>query len=94
MISERYVALGYAQIAAGTTAAGLTVPAGATLALIKAETADVRWRDDGTAPTATVGFPLGSSDPVFAYSGSLSAIQFIAQSGSPVLNVAFFRSVG
>lgn len=94
MFSEQYVALGYKQIAVAATAAGLTVPAGATLAMIKAETADVRWRDDGTAPTAAVGFPLGASDPVLAYSGSLSAIQFIAQSGSPVLNVAFYRSVG
>jgi hypothetical protein len=94
MISEQYVALGYAQIAVGSTADALTVPAGATMALFKTETAGVRWRDDGTAPTAAVGFPIADTDPAFAYSGSLSAIQFIAQSGSPVLNVAFYRSAG
>lgn len=94
MISEQYEALGYTQIAVGSSASGLTPPAGTSLALIKVEAAAVRWRDDGTAPTTTVGFPMADTDPVFEYSGSISAIKFIAQSGSPVLNVAFYKAVG
>lgn len=81
--------LGYQQITSLGTAANLTPPAGATAALITVETAGVRWRDDGTAPTTSIGMPL-SAGQSFTYYGSLSAIQFIAQSGSPVLDVAYY----
>ena len=43
--------LGYQQITSLSSATGLTVPQGATLALIVPETQNVRWRDDGTNPT-------------------------------------------
>lgn len=86
--------LGYQQILAATlvSATNLTVPAagGAVWALICAETAGVRWRDDGTAPTATVG-QLLTAGQCFQYAGPLTAIQFIAQSGSPILDVSFYR---
>lgn len=51
----------------------------------------VRWRDDGGAPTATIGNLLPPSTP-FTYPGPASAIRFIAQTGSPILNIAFYRS--
>lgn len=93
----RLVPLGYQQIGASTLAAAtpLTVPAGAQVAVIRVETADVRWRDDGTPPTASVGFPMLHTDTVpFEYWGDLSAIEFIAISGSPVLNVLYYRIAG
>jgi hypothetical protein len=96
MISQQYVPVGFQQIGASTLAAAtkLTVPAGADLAIIRTETANVRWRDDGTTPTSSVGMLMASTDPVFEYSGTLSAIQFIAVSGNPVLDVAFYRLAG
>ena len=51
----------------------------------------VRWRGDGGAPTATIGNLLPPSTP-FTYPGPASAIRFIAQTGSPILNIAFYRS--
>lgn len=51
----------------------------------------VRWRDDGGAPTATVGNLLPPSAP-FTYPGPASAIRFIAQTGSPILNISFYFS--
>lgn len=48
---------GYQQLALAGVAAGLTIPAGATKALIT-PAVDIRWRDDGTDPTAGVGYPL------------------------------------
>jgi hypothetical protein len=58
-------------------------------AIIVAETQAVRWRDDGTAPTASVGMPL----PVlteFLYDGDLTNIRFIQQTASAVLNISYY----
>jgi len=83
--------LAYQQYTSLSTATSLSaVPARAATALICVETAAVRWRDDGTAPTASVGMPL-SAGQCMQYFGMLSAIQFIAQSGSPVLDVSFYK---
>lgn len=82
---------------AATTSSGASltsggVPPGATMAYLVAETASVRYRDDGGAPAAGVGslvvFGAGGS---VLYSGPLSVLQFIAASGSPLLNVSFYR---
>jgi hypothetical protein len=73
------------------TATNLMPPTGATIAQICVETAPVRYRDDGIAPTVSVGIPLaaGWCGP---YAGPLSAIQFIAQSGSPTIDVSYYYS--
>lgn len=68
------------------------IPPGATMAFLQAETASVRYRDDGGAPTASVGNIVvsGAGGGIF-YAGTLSTLQFILLSGSPLLNVAFYR---
>jgi hypothetical protein len=66
------------------------IPPRARLAIISVETANARFRDDGTAPTATVGVQLASGAVPFIYTGDLTAIQFVAVSGSPVVNVSFY----
>lgn len=81
--------LGYQQITSLSASTALTVPAGATMALIVAETQAVRWRDDGTAPTATVGMPLAIGVSL-SYDGDLKAIRFIEQAASAKLNVAYY----
>lgn len=70
----------------------LTVPADAQVALIQADIADVRWRDDGTAPANGTGMLMTSGDPPLFYNGDLSALQFaedVAASGA-VVNVMFY----
>lgn len=68
------------------------IPAGTKYALISIDTANIRYRDDGVAPTATVGIQLASSATTpYWYTAQLSALQVIAVSGSPVINVAFYR---
>jgi len=78
------------------SATSLTVPAGSTIAQICVETAGVRYRDDGTAPTASVGIPLvplSSSVPTcFQYAGPLSSVQFIAISGSPTMDISYYAA--
>lgn len=69
------------------------IPAGAEVALIVVSTANIRYRDDGTAPTASVGAPVLQGQNI-SYQGDLRKIQFIAQSGSPVLDIVFYKYVG
>ena len=85
--------LGYCALSVGASAVGLSscaggIPAGAIFAYITPETAAVRYRDDGTAPTATVGYPVSPGQQL-TYGGPMSAVQFIAQSGTSTLDVLF-----
>lgn len=74
------------------TAQGLTVPAGATMAVLSVVTGNVRYRDDGTTPTATVGLTLMPGPP-FIYTGALGAIQFILPTGvgAATVTAAFYE---
>ena len=81
--------LGYQQITSLGSAVGLTVPSGATVALIEPETQSVRWRDDGTNPTASVGMMLAADDYIF-YTGYLENIKFIQVTASAKLNVSYY----
>lgn len=89
--------MGYQQIADLSSAVGLTVPTRTpdgskqqpTFALIVAETQGVRWRDDGTAPTASVGMPLAAGVPL-QYDGDLAKIKFIQQTASAKLNISYY----
>jgi len=90
-------AQGYQQITSLSSAQSLSVPTTTAqgnkqqpiFAIIIAETQDVRWRDDGTAPTASVGMPL-TKNTAFIYDGDLTKIQFIEQTASAKLNVTYY----
>lgn len=89
--------IGYQQITSLSAAAGLTVPVvdkngnkqQPTFALIIAEGKDVRWRDDGTNPTASVGMPLAVGVPL-QYDGDLTGIKFIEVAASAKLNISYY----
>ena len=83
------VCLGYQQITSLSAATALTVPSGATLAIITPESQAVRWRDDGTDPTGAVGMPVPIST-VLSYDGDLQRIRFIEQAASAKLNVSYY----
>jgi hypothetical protein len=74
---------------ASATSGGIAL--GATMAYLDAETAGVRYRDDGGAPTASVGSFIATGNPGIFYTGTLSALRFIAASANAVLNVSFYR---
>ena len=90
---------GYQQITSLSSAQGLTVPAVTpnggglnakpSFALIVAEGQAVRWRDDGAAPTASVGMPLAVGVPL-QYDGDLNRIKFIEQTGGAKLNISYY----
>ena len=81
--------LGYQQLTTLSAAVGLTVPAGAVGAIIVPEAQAVRWRDDGTNPSATVGMPLAVA-AALEYAGDLSAIKFFEQTAGAKLNVTYY----
>lgn len=83
--------VGFQQITDLSSSESLTVPTGATMALIQAEDQNVRWRPDGssTAPTASVGIVLEAGKDIF-YTSDLSALRFIEEATSAKLNVAFY----
>lgn len=88
----QYTPLGYAQATVGAVAAGLpSIPSRAKRAVITIETNGVRWRDDGTAPTAAVGHPIAAGAPAFEYEGVLGAVQFIRSGAADAtLNVTYY----
>lgn len=83
------VCLGYQQITSLSSAQALTVPSGATMALIAPETKDVRWRDDGVNPTASVGMPLVVGTTL-NYDGDLNRIRFIETEASAAINISYY----
>jgi hypothetical protein len=86
--------LGYQQITGVTSSAAvmLTVPIGAKQVKV-AVTQPMNYRDDGTAPTSSVGFPVAANTP-FYYSGALSAVRFIAEGTTGVINALYYGSGG
>jgi hypothetical protein len=83
--------LGYQQLTTALSSAQkLTVPAGARTALMVVSVQSVRMRDDGTAPTATVGLLLIAGGDPFAYQGSLTSIQLIATTSGAVVDVTYY----
>jgi hypothetical protein len=89
--------LGYQQITDVSGSTALTVPTRdangslqkPVLAIIIAQTQAVRWRDDGVAPSATVGMPLAVGVS-FIYDGDLTKIRFFEQAASAALNVSYY----
>jgi hypothetical protein len=79
---------GYQQITDLSAAVGLTVPHPDTAyAIITVEGQNVRWRDDGQLPTATVGQLMRPGDSL-RYDGPLTAIRFIGAGAT--LNASYY----
>jgi hypothetical protein len=84
------IPLGFVSLPVPAAATPLAPPAGAVYALVSCTGANVMWRDDGGAPTAAIGMPIiAGAAPIKL---TLNAgLQFIAQSGAPVLNVSYYK---
>ena len=90
--------LGFASLSVSGTAVLLSsvsggIPSGATIATVVVNGNAVNWRDDGTAPTATVGtggmgLSVGSQ---VVFTTTLNTLEFIAQTGSATLSISFYK---
>lgn len=91
--------LGYAQsgvVDAATLISSLTfgagpagIPVGTQMLLIQPQTQAIRWRDDGIAPTAAVGYPLAVGGEL-RYTGQTGKLQVISQTAGAIVNCVAF----
>ena len=83
----------FEQITGLSSAKGLTTATygAGTIALLQAESQPIRWRDDGTDPTASVGMRLTPGSDPWPYGGSLAAIKFIEEAASGKLNCSYYQ---
>lgn len=69
---------------------GTGIPSGSRVVLLKAESQPVRWRDDGTNPTASQGMLLDAGEE-FLYTGKPSKLKFIdTAAGASTLHANFY----
>lgn len=87
--------VGFVQMTSLGSAVGLAaLPVGARYALIEADhTAgqNIRWRDDGNAPTATVGMTIFQSGNPLWYTGDLTKIQLIQEVSGAIANITYYE---
>lgn len=84
--------LGYQQMTSLASATAPTVPAGASWAVLVAEAQIVRWRDDGTDPTASIGMTLAAGVP-YEFTGDFDRLKFIEATASAKLNITYYGAV-
>jgi hypothetical protein len=86
---------GYAQLTVSTTALALpSIPKGAQYAIVYINAQPVRYRDDGTAPTASVGMPAVSGTTIELVSAeSIRNFRAIRSGGTDAeLNVSYYSA--
>lgn len=99
MIKEITSCMGYQQIVGAAASTALTIPridpvtglqSMPVQAVIICEGAGIRWRDDTTAPTASVGMPIAVGT-TFVYDGDLTRLRIIQQAATATINVAYYK---
>lgn len=96
-----YRGCGYQQLTGVATSTALTIPTSIggnsckpNAVLLQAETQALRYRDDGTAPTATVGMILQTGQAPFYYDGDLNLFRVIQSTAGAILNVIYLEDAG
>ena len=83
---------GYQQITSLSSATGLTVPKNANVAIVQVEGAPIRWRDDGTDPTSSVGMLLYPGNVVqLNVEDQLANFSAIQTATGGKLNVSYYE---
>lgn len=91
MRPRNYQYKGYTQqdVDAATAETLANIPAGSRYVSIIPSTA-IRWRADGTDPTASVGTPVQTNGELFYDGERLAALEVISQSGTATLDCTFY----
>lgn len=91
--------LGFQQTVGAAAATGLAalgpsaaIPTGADVAYVQCETNNVRWRDDGTNPTASVGMLLLVGSILVLTKGQWNSFKLIEVAASATINVTFYKT--
>lgn len=81
----------YIQSSVLSGAFAFTVPTGSMIAIVSVESNGVRYRTDGTLPTATVGMPIASGSSVILCGlDILTNFTVISQAGTATVNMDFY----
>lgn len=88
--------LGYVQqvgipASASLASFGTGIPAGANSVLIGVETQNIRWRDDGVAPTAGIGMRIFANGFI-TFNQNLANIRFIEENASTTLDISYYKN--
>ena len=84
--------VGYQQIISPSASIGLVLPTDKPpprIAVIQVLSQNVRWRDDGNAPTSSVGMQLAVGNDIL-YTGDLDTIRFIEESAGAEININYY----
>lgn len=85
--------MGYVQSAAGAfdTAIALpSLPAGASHVIFRPNAQAVRFRDDGTNPTAAIGYPIAAAGEYIFSGASIGAVRIIAQVAGAGADILYY----
>jgi hypothetical protein len=83
---------GHSQLTSLSSAVGLgTIPADTRLIAIQAETQPLRWRDDGTNPTSSVGMIIAAGDILWYDGAKPGSLKLIETASSAKANLAFYK---
>ena len=89
--------LGYQQSTSISTSSAInlpSVPSGSVGSfLLSVETSGIRWRDDGTDPTSSVGQPVALGQ-AFCYGNDPHTVRVIGQTVGATINVTYYASKG
>ena len=81
----------YVQMASLSVARPLdSPPERVNYVMVQAEAQNVRYRDDGIAPTATIGMVLYSNAAPTKFAGAIQLLKFIEVTASAKLNVRYY----
>lgn len=96
MLNQNLNALGYGQIGTLSSAVAVStalaggIPAGTITVLLQSETQNVRYRDDNTAPTSSVGMIL-VANTIYEFSvAQVAQMKVIEATASAKLNVSYY----
>ena len=91
-INQSLNPLGYQQLAVSNTAVGVTLPAKGTVrvAIIQVEANPIRFRDDGTDPTASVGTLINPNVTIVVCGSAIGRFRAIRSGSDASLSIGFY----
>lgn len=94
-VNRPLVAVAFETVTVSSAAVGFTVAntAGVVAVAVTVESQSLRYRDDGTAPTATVGHQVDAGGSLWVCGGSIGRFQAIRKDGADsTLRATFYRA--
>lgn len=91
IIGGSFTPTGYRQVTATSSVFTLpTPPAGTRRTVIQAETQSLRWRDDGTDPTSTVGMLIPAGGELRYDGAAVGALRLTAGATGAIANISYY----